>query len=138
MAKFFFSRRTRTQDFMTKNGKVFLRSRTQDFMTEYDKVFFLGEVVPNIGGYKFSRRTRTLILLSTISPGEVVPRYDFSRRNRTRVNDFSRRNHTQFLGYEFSWVRLLLGTTSPATQETRGLFSRANARDCSHALDSKL
>jgi hypothetical protein len=98
----FFLRRTRTHDFHR-------RTRTQDFVTKNDKVFSYEKSYPTFGGYKFSRRTRTLILLSTISlkleksylgtssPGEIVPGYDFSRRSRT-----------QFFGYEFSWVRLLL------------------------------
>jgi hypothetical protein len=32
---------------------------------------------PRFGEYKFSRRTRTLILPSMISPGEVVPKYSY-------------------------------------------------------------
>jgi hypothetical protein len=70
--------------------KFFLnRSHTQYFMTENDRVFLSrsGEVEPKIWWVKFSRRTRTPILMSTISLGEVVPNflgkispgYDFSR-----------------------------------------------------------
>jgi membrane protein CcdC involved in cytochrome C biogenesis len=40
MKVFFSLRSTHTQDFVIKNGRVFLRrSRTQDFMTENDKDF---------------------------------------------------------------------------------------------------
>jgi hypothetical protein len=99
----FFHRRTLTQDFVIKNGKVFLKSCTQDFMTENDKVFFLGEVVPNIWWVQ----TRTLILLSTISPGEVVP--------QTPGEILPNFRGTSSPGYELSWVRALLGTTSPDT-----------------------
>jgi hypothetical protein len=145
MAKSFL-RRTGTQYFMTKHDKVFSKNSYPQFREWKWQSFFSGEVVPNIlwmkmtvfhqisyprsGGYKFSRRTRTLIMMSTISPGEVVARYDFSRRNRTLIMmstispgevvaryDFSRRNCTrvrllQEKSYPIFWVRFLLGTTS--------------------------
>ena len=130
MAKFF-QRRTRTHNFVTENGEVFSQENSYPIFYYWKwQSFFKGELVPNIlwlkmtvfhqeisyprfGGYKFSRRTRTLILMSTISPGEVVPRYDFSRRNCPRVRLLQEKSYPIF------WVRFLLGTTSPGYDFSR-------------------
>jgi hypothetical protein len=123
--------RTRTQDFVTKNGKVFLkRSHTQDFMTKNDSfsqeksyprlydwkwrsLFFLEEVVSNIWWVQ--------IIQENSHPNMVE--YDFSWRSRTWVRLLQEKSYPGTTspgevvpnfwgmsspGYEFSRVRLLL------------------------------
>ena len=89
---------------------------------------------PNIDEYDFSWKTRTQVRFlqensypGTTSPGELVPRYDFSKRSRT-----------QFFGYDFSWVRLLLGTTSPDTAHLSRSFRRLKVKHCGMLRDKLL
>jgi hypothetical protein len=54
--------------------------------------------------------------LGTISPGEVVPGYDFSWRIRTWVRLLQEKSYPSLLGYEFSrriCTHQMLGTKSP-------------------------
>ena len=125
--QFFFSQENSYPRFY--NWKLHFFSQEKSYPIFYyknDKSFSPGEVVPkiwwvqilqensypNIDEYDFSWRSRTRVRFlqensypGTTSPGELVTGYDISRRTRT-----------QFFGYDFSWVRLLLGTISPDTK----------------------
>ena len=56
--------------------------------------------------------------------GEIVPLVRYLQRNRTPGYDFSREIVPIQVGYDFSWVRFLLGTISPDTDRPKSVRNR--------------